>query len=768
MERILPNNMKRIRNFPRFLSNTFSAVPIAALLPALFFIISTARATPPTPLLQYTFDDGSGPVSAADTGVAPPANGVFNGNATRTSNTPNGTGYALDLSTSGASDYVHCGDPAKLNTSPTLSNALTMTCWMNLRANPAVNDRLMSKINTNGGFDLRINSSSASSVSLDFDVDQTGGGAFSSAINMNQQWVFVAVSYDATKTSGNVLFYTGGTNTAVTLLNTTSWGVGAITNSGLEFRVGSTAASTSDRTPPAWIDDVRVYDAVLSVTDLETVRSQGGFPSPLSFLIQPVSQTVYPYPYTTNVTLSVTPSSTPNYVQWYFNGTNAQNAISGATNTTLILSNVTTAMAGTYSVTASNNFGVVWSSATLTVAPLTISGRLTNIWNLLPGARPYVSVTNTANLERGLAYDGHPATGSGDLLLVSQATTNLVVLNATNGAEEYFMNLNSVTVNTVGVADDGTVYAANVTANAGSSSTPYNIFQWPDDSANSTPSLSFGGDPGFGTSAAGLRWGDNLAVRGSGTTTQILIAPGSGTNVCLLTTSDGFSFSTANIITVSNVPSGFAQFGIAFGPGTNTFWAKTRSQQLYLVQFDTSTELGTPIYIASSNAVPNLFRFISTDPQQKWMAGVTTVNSGLPDNVSLFDISSFPADPVLVDQSLYSTANRSTFLSGNGTGVTAFGGNYLFALDSNNGIKAFLITTNLVPYSITSVLPVAGGNVALTWQSISGHTYQVQSRTNLSAGNWSNLGAPISASGSQTSATNPVSDPVKFFRVSGN
>jgi hypothetical protein len=118
----------------------------------------------------------------------------------------------------------------------------------------------------------------------------------------------------------------------------------------------------------------------------------------------------------------------------------------------------------------------------------------------------------------------------------------------------------------------------------------------------------------------------------------------------------------------------------------------------------------------------------------------------------------------------YTTTNRSTFLSGNGTGVTVFGKNggndYVFALDSNNGIKAFLINTNLLAYKITGLQSLTGGYVALSWQSVSNHTYQVQYSTNLSSG-WANLGSPVTASGTQTSVTNASTRPTQFYRVTG-
>lgn len=461
----------------------------------------------------------------------------------------------------------------------------------------------------------------------------------------------------------------------------------------------------------------------------------------------------------------------PLFYQWYSNSV----PIISATNASLVLSNVTADMSANYNFVVSNVVNAATSSnAMLTIVPFFNTAQMTNIWNLLPGDRFYITADNNNAYERGLAYD--PVTG--DLLLVAHyPSNNIVVLNATNGAQKYFMNMDGIAAgaagaNMIGVADDGMVYVGNATVNAGLATSPYVLSQWADDASNTPGYTVFQGDPGYNTPAAGLRWGDNITVRGSGAGTQILAAPGSGTNVnyvCLFTEAGTGAFNP-NMIDITNVPpstNGFARFGIAFGPGTNTFWAKTLSESLFLVQFDAASGTGGVIYTAS-NSVPGGYRFISTDSNQKWMAGVYTLNSSLPDNVRLYDISAYTNGPVLADQELYATTNHSTFLIGAGTGQTVFGGtNYLFALDSNNGIKAFLINTGLLPYNITSIVPSAGANVVLTWQSVAGHSYQIQTRSNLFSGTWSDLGSPVTASGTQTSATNTIAQPAQFFRVKG-
>lgn len=94
----------------------------------------------------------------------------------------------------------------------------------------------------------------------------------------------------------------------------------------------------------------------------------------------------------TNVTFNVTASGTNLVYQWKNNSIN----IAGATNSSLVLSNVQPASAGNYSVVVSNIAGtVVSASATLTIStPPTISANPTNVVGVR-GATVVLSVTAT-------------------------------------------------------------------------------------------------------------------------------------------------------------------------------------------------------------------------------------------------------------------------------------------------------------------------------------------------------------------------------------
>src|SRR5206468_9928039 len=59
-----------------------------------------------------------------------------------------------------------------------------------------------------------------------------------------------------------------------------------------------------------------------------------------------------------------------------------------------------------------------------------------------------------------------------------------------------------------------------------------------------------------------------------------------------------------------------------------------------------------------------------------------------------------------------------------------------------------------------------GSTLHFAWNSVSGRSYQMQYKTNLAGATWSNLGSPIVAGGSTTTATDSTSpDKQRFYRV---
>ena len=737
-----------------------------AILAAVMCLLASWQTSQASLLLRYTFDEGPGNGTANDQ-VSPAANGTFLGTATRATSFLS-AGYAFDVSTAtGAGNYLSCGNPAKLNSSSTLSNGITITCWVNLAVNSGTADRLVDKCSTTGGFDFFVASNAPTTVQLGLFINSTTAnvGKSSSITNLNQQWAFCAVTYDGTASVNNAKFYVGGTNGAVSLLSTASVNQGKIKDTPNELRIAGTAATTADRTPPALIDSVRIYDSVLTAADLEAIRlADGGAADPNtlppSITAQPGNTSGY-----VGATVSFSASvsgSVPIAQQWYLNGTNAGNAISSQTNLTLTLTNITAGMNGNvYTMLATNNYGVAWTTnAVLTVTTPFNTSVLTNIWTLANGDRSYlIPASGNSPTDRGLTFN--PATSN--LLFTSRGDSGLgtivVALDPATGAQKYLMTMTGISggtfnLNLVRAAADGVVYGCNLTTSAGTTS--YKLYQWGNDDSNTVPVLSFAGDPGFGV-ASGLRWGDSMAVRGAGLNTQILLGPGTGTNVALFTTSDGVNF-LPTIIAVSGVVDHFAQNGLAFGPGTNTFWAKnSESANLYLVQFDANTQTGT--VLQSYTNLPTIYRGIAVDSTQHWLIGAATEN---PDTMRLYDISNLTNGPLLADQELFAIRN---LVAGQPTDAV-FGGDKAFVLDPANGIKAFQFNTALSPFNITSV-SVASGSVVLTWQSVAGHSYQVQSRSALNSGSWADLGSPVSASGTTTSATNALSGDVQFYRVVG-
>jgi hypothetical protein len=256
---------------------------VAALVAGMLALGSEARGAL---ILHYTFDDGANPT--ADSGTGTPANGTLIGNGSAfTTDTPSLTGQAYSTG-DGTNDYLTTGTSSNpdTGTAPSkLSNldAFTLTLWVNLQAIPIMSDRLVSDWNTslNTGFDLRINTASASNFQLTMVVD---GVTVNSTVNAgaDHSWLFVAVTYDGLSSASNLKLYTGTVGSGVSQLGATLTANAGQTGTTLtDLQVGGTAATTGDRSPSAFFDDVRVYNEVLDQPTLETVRVEN-IPEPAS------------------------------------------------------------------------------------------------------------------------------------------------------------------------------------------------------------------------------------------------------------------------------------------------------------------------------------------------------------------------------------------------------------------------------------------------------------------------------------------------------
>jgi hypothetical protein len=415
--------------------------------------------------------------------------------------------------------------------------------------------------------------------------------------------------------------------------------------------------------------------------------------------------------------------------QWRTNGVDIPNA----TNATFSLTNVQSSHDGLYSVVVSNVAGVATSfEAQLTVLP---PGILTPLWSLAPGSRTYLG---TGNNQRGLAYN--PATRH--LILVNRAVgLSLNVIDAVTGTNVGILNTNGISGGTfilskVEVADDGVIYGANFGSYP---STVFTVYRWANESAE--PTIAFQGDPSNG--AGGQQYGNSFALRGSGTNTQILV-PTQRDVVALLTTADGANF-TSQLIT--GVPVGGFYQGVAFGD-EDTFWGKTNGFPLVQVGFDSATGTSTLLQSYDTSVFPGSIGPIAIDPVHDLLAGVFV---GTPDTINLYDISNPAAPPVLLQSVRAPTDNANTLFQG----AIDFGDGMLFALDTNNGLAAYVL-----PFLRINRV---SGNVVVSWAAtLTG--FRLEATSNLSSGTWTPVSGAVNVDGQNTvTLTTPTGN--RFFRL---
>lgn len=255
----------------------------------------------------YTFDEAAaGTAVAADGGAAPRWDGKFYGIATRTNSTPGkASKAALDLSASGAGSVGtvdSAGTANDCDKADTLAK-MTLTYWVNLQGNPSGNTHVLGNRTAPGAaggdgwwhagfqafnsainahrFRLSFGIGSNNNSPVDVNVNSDGIGPAvgnGNPWNASNQWLFVAITYDSTVALANcVKFYLGNETTSLTAINTgTSVGTGPVVpgQNTTDLRIGIDARFYNDSTRkvPGFLDSVRIYDTVLTSSEIDAIR----------------------------------------------------------------------------------------------------------------------------------------------------------------------------------------------------------------------------------------------------------------------------------------------------------------------------------------------------------------------------------------------------------------------------------------------------------------------------------------------------------------
>src|SRR5690625_4927035 len=308
------------------------------------------------------------------------------------------------------------------------------------------------------------------------------------------------------------------------------------------------------------------------------------------------------------------------------------------------------------------------------------------IWHLSPGDRDYLTFAeegvSAGYSEKGLAYN--PVTHRLYLVhydrSIGISSMSIHILDADTGDDLGTLSVagtqgGTEPIRKIVVSDDGVIYAGNFTTDAPTN--PYKLYRWQDEISD--PELVWTGDPSGGIADVYRGYGGNLAIRGGGNTTEILVAPDYWQQVtethvtALLTTSDGGQTFTPRFIQTE--PTTRYGLGTAFGEG-DTFWATRAGQPLREFDFD-----GNLLREFGGGVVASLLSPIGVDLEKNILAGVVSKKLYLYDLATL-DPENYTAPIGIRD---FPTQNANV----EGSGAIAFSENRIYALDTNNGIIAY-------------------------------------------------------------------------------
>lgn len=423
--------------------------------------------------------------------------------------------------------------------------------------------------------------------------------------------------------------------------------------------------------------------------------------------------------------------------------------IPGATSNTFTISNAQLSDAGPYRVIANNPFSGSATSDTATVSVVLPADTysIAPIWSNVIGSLPYLKFDTSGStpFQRSLGYSAV----SDQLFVINRtaAGAGLVVnvLDPATGAKLYELNnggislpdfapysSDNIILSMLDVADDGAIYAANLSmANNATTNALFRLWRWADSAPATAPALVYEGEPA--NSALSLRWGDTFDVRGAGVNTEVIMDNPRGTlsAACVLVPTDGSMTAFTNRPFIHNYSiAGVLGRSAQFGP-TNTIWQKKFGGSLVLSSFDTNAATSTALH--SFTDFPATMAGLYRDPARPLAVGVDFVGTALttPDVLNFYEVSDLAA-PLLIAKFNFPTNQQPNV---NHFSHAVFTPKKVFALDANNGIVAFSFEPTLYQTAI-------GSQVVLSWiTNYAGFTLQatpslspVVTWTNVSSG----------------------------------
>lgn len=443
--------------------------------------------------------------------------------------------------------------------------------------------------------------------------------------------------------------------------------------------------------------------------------------------------------------------TTPFSYQWFLDG----NELENETNALYHVSPSTQDDEGSYTVRVSNVAGDTLSKeADVDVVPLIRSDRFAKRWSAGAGDRPYLRSDFT---HRGLAYNpvsNHVLIASRSLgqnqiyVLDGETGADLHRLRTTdeNGFEIIFGGFYSL--NMVDVAEDGAVYACNLSEPNGNR---FLIYRWADDQPGTIPTLAYPpANPGVGLV------GDSISVRGSGRDTQIIVGARGQSKVVIFRENPfqpGLFYPT--VIHVPEAGVGDFALSVDFGEG-DTFWGKSSGKPLRHVSYDLDSGTGTLLSSVFTQSFPVATTVTEFNRAQGFIAAIGRDN---PDHLQLYSFSTLDTEAQLVHQELFDTFHDNFF----GSGSIELTEDRIYALQTNNGFLALEIGEGSGSGgggAVLSNVQLFPAQIRFTVTGNEGGQYRVQSAPSVT-GPWTAM-TTITGSGE---VTDNLEEKQKFYRA---